>query len=62
MEEPVSYELAPNQSGVKLAGYAKDNARSGFGGVWASLPTVGFLGIRLIHSTLSLFTRLVDIE
>jgi hypothetical protein len=33
MEEPVCYELAPNQSGVKLAGYAKDNARSGFGGV-----------------------------
>jgi hypothetical protein len=26
-------EIALEQSGVKLAGYAKDNARSGFGGV-----------------------------
>jgi hypothetical protein len=32
-EELKCYELAPNQSGVKLAGCAKDNARSGFGGV-----------------------------
>jgi hypothetical protein len=26
-------KTALKQSGVKLAGYAKDNARSGFGGV-----------------------------